>query len=47
MTLVEGKLVVAPVVDEVPSLEELVAQITLENRHDETDWGAAAGREVW
>ncbi len=28
-------------------LEELVAQITPENRHDEIDWGPAVGKEVW
>jgi antitoxin MazE len=28
-------------------LERLVAAITPENRHDETDWGPAQGREVW
>jgi antitoxin MazE len=27
-------------------LEELVAQITEENRHGETDWGLAVGREA-
>jgi antitoxin MazE len=29
------------------ALEELVARITRKNRHDETDWGAPAGRESW
>jgi len=29
------------------SLEELVAGITPENRHGETDWGQALGRESW
>jgi antitoxin MazE len=29
------------------SLEELVAQITPENLHEETDWGPAVGRESW
>jgi len=29
----------------IPSLEELVAQITPENRHPETDWGPDVGRE--
>ncbi len=31
--------------DRIPSLQELVAQITVENRHPETDWGPAVGRE--
>jgi antitoxin MazE len=29
------------------SLNELVEQITPENRHEETDWGEPEGREVW
>jgi antitoxin MazE len=29
----------------IPSLEELVAQITPENRHPETDWGPDVGHE--
>jgi len=31
--------------DRIPTLEELVAQITPENRHPETDWGPDVGRE--
>jgi antitoxin MazE len=31
----------------IPTLEELVAQITPENRHEETDWGPAVGKEIW
>jgi antitoxin MazE len=30
----------------IPTLEELVAQITPENRHGETDWGADVGKEI-
>jgi antitoxin component of MazEF toxin-antitoxin module len=29
------------------TLEELVAGITEENRHDEVDWGPPVGNEVW
>ncbi len=32
-------------VERMPSLEELVAQITPENRYAETDWGPDVGRE--
>lgn len=28
-------------------LDELVSQITPENRHPETDWGEPQGEEVW
>lgn len=31
--------------EKVPSLEQLVAQITPENRHEETKWGPEQGRE--
>lgn len=30
-----------------PTLEDLVAAITEENRHDEIEWGPPVGREVW
>jgi antitoxin MazE len=29
------------------SLDELVARITPRNRHSETPWGKAVGREIW
>lgn len=28
-------------------LADLVRGITKKNRHDETDWGKAKGREIW
>jgi antitoxin MazE len=31
--------------ERIPTLEELVAQITPENRHGEIDWGPDVGRE--
>jgi antitoxin MazE len=30
-----------------PKLAALLAKITPENRHEEVDWGAPAGREIW
>jgi antitoxin MazE len=42
-----GKLVISPVERLEYSLEELLAQITPENLHDEVDWGAPVGQEVW
>jgi antitoxin MazE len=32
--------------ERIPTLEELVAQITPENRHAETDWGPDRGKEI-
>jgi antitoxin MazE len=31
--------------ERIPTLEELVAQITPDNRYTETDWGPDVGRE--
>jgi len=30
-----------------PSIDELVAEITDENRHEEADWGSPVGNEAW
>lgn len=46
ITAEDGKVVVAPAAKRY-RLDELVAGITPENRHDETDWGDAVGKEVW
>ncbi len=45
VTLESGRLVLTPLF--APSLEELVARMTPQNRHDETDVGPARGREIW
>jgi antitoxin MazE len=43
----QGRLVMTPVREAAYSLEELLAGITEENLHGETDWGAPVGNEVW
>ncbi len=30
-----------------PTLAQLIRGITLENRHEETDWGGPVGNELW
>lgn len=42
-----GRIVIEPVRAEHISLDELLAAITPENRHEETDWGPALGKEAW
>jgi len=42
-----GKLVVVPLVELAPSLDELVKQITPRNRHGETETGGPVGNEIW
>ena len=32
--------------EKIPTLKELVAKITPENRHRETDWGPDVGKEI-
>ena len=40
-----GRIVIEPA--KRPTLAELVAKITPENQHSETDWSRPAGKEVW
>jgi antitoxin MazE len=47
LSIVDGKLVIAPAVEAKFSLEQLLAQVTKDNLHDEIDTGTATGREVW
>jgi antitoxin MazE len=47
VTLVDGKILISPIYPPIPTLEELVAGITEENRHDEIDTGPSVGREAW
>ena len=34
------------ILEKTPSLKELVAQITPENRYEATDWGPDVGKEI-
>ncbi|MFC6592332.1 AbrB/MazE/SpoVT family DNA-binding domain-containing protein [Deinococcus lacus] len=43
----DGKIIISPVQPKQYDLAALVAQITPENLHGETDWGAPQGREEW
>lgn len=42
-----GKLVVALLVERAPTLDDLIEQITERNRHHEVETGGAVGNEVW
>jgi antitoxin MazE len=46
VALVQGGLLLRPCKKEY-TLDELVARITPENLHGETDWGPPVGRESW
>ncbi len=43
----KGRLVVTPIKRKEYSLEELVAEIKPSNLHEEMEFGAPSGREVW
>ena len=47
VSLVNGQLVIVPVVEPVLTLEYLLAQVTEHNLHGEIDTGPAVGKEVW
>jgi antitoxin MazE len=47
MTVAEDGALVIRAAQRRPALEQLLAGVTPENVHDETDWGAPAGRETW
>jgi antitoxin MazE len=46
LSLDAGRASIAPV-ETGPTLEEMLAQVTDENRHELIDWGPPVGKEVW
>lgn len=47
LTVEKGRMIVTPLAADDLSLEKLLARVTPENIHAETDWGPAVGKEVW
>jgi antitoxin MazE len=47
LSLDSGRLVLTPVRQGEPTLNELLAGVTEENIHEEWDTGPAVGAEVW
>ena len=43
----DGFRVKIPAMPKKFTLEELLARVTPDNLHDETDWGKARGKETW
>ena len=43
----KGRLIMAPLPSPELSLKELLAKVTSENLHSETEWGPPVGKEVW
>ncbi len=47
ISLVEGKIVVNPVIDKPVSLRDLLRGINRDNLHVEWETGPAVGKELW
>jgi antitoxin MazE len=47
LTLMDGKIVISPVIKPALTLESLLDEVTEENVHHEIDMGPAAGKEAW
>jgi antitoxin MazE len=47
LTIDKNRMVVEPVEKTKITLESLLAKVTPENIHPETDWGKPMGKEIW
>jgi len=47
VALSDGKMVITPLSDPKPTLEQLLAKITDDNLHGEVNTGHALGNELW
>jgi hypothetical protein len=47
VSVVRGRLVVTPVVSPRHTLKQLLARVTLSNRHAEIETGGRLGKESW
>ncbi len=47
LSVVDGNLLVFPIKESAPTLEELLAEVNDDNLHSEVDTGPAVGREIW
>lgn len=47
ISLVEGQLVIKPIIKKKLKLAQLLSGITDDNMHKETETGEAIGKEIW
>ncbi|GAB1470311.1 AbrB/MazE/SpoVT family DNA-binding domain-containing protein [Chloroflexota bacterium] len=47
ISLVEGQIIITPVIAPAWTLEDLLAGINKDNLHHEVDTGSPLGKEVW
>jgi antitoxin MazE len=43
----DGELILRPLHERKPTLDDLLSEITESNRHPEMAWSDSAGQEVW
>ena len=43
----KGRMIITPLKEDELSLKKLLANVTPQNIHAETDWGAPVGKEIW
>jgi antitoxin MazE len=47
ISMIDGKLVIAPIAKPTQTLEQLLTNVTEENLHHEVNFGFAIGNETW
>ena len=47
ISMIDGKLVIAPIVEPISTLEHMLVQVTKDNLHTEVEIGPAVGQQVW
>ena len=47
LTVEKNRLVMEPIEKKPVTLKQLLAGVTPENIHPETDWGKPMGKEIW
>ncbi len=43
----DGRIVIEKAAADNETLDEMIARITPENRHEPFDWGPPVGKEIW
>ena len=43
----DSEIIIKPLVEREEMLSDLLARVTPENTHPETDWGKPIGKEIW
>lgn len=47
LSLVKGRLILEPVQEQTFTLDQLLAQVTRDNLHNEVETGPPSGNEIW